>query len=159
FLDPLLGIDKTVDQVPAGFSVLLTRTFTIPSDAIGGSIITNEAELSSDQTAPVIATADVAVLVDPTLTISKTGLPPVARPGEVVFFRVQGVNTGNVPLFNIRFVDPLLGLVGTVASQDIGESLSLIIPFTVPADAVPGSTIVNTILVNSEQTGPLSASA
>ncbi|AZN41232.1 DUF7507 domain-containing protein [Paenibacillus albus] len=159
FLDPLLGIDKTVETVPAGFTVLLSRTFTIPADAIGGTIITNEAELSSDQTAPVIATADVAVIAAPELTISKTVFPPVALPGEVVFFRMQGVNTGNVPLFNISFNDPLLGLVGTVVSQDIGETLSLIVPFTVPADTVPGSTIVNTVLVGSEQTGLLSASA
>ncbi|QHW31015.1 DUF11 domain-containing protein [Paenibacillus rhizovicinus] len=159
FTDDLLGIDKTVDLIPAGFFSLLSRTFTIPLDARGGTILTNTAVLSTDETAPVSSTVQVTVLEDPKLEIVKTVFPPVAIPGEVVFFRLEGVNTGNVPLVNVRVSDPLLGLIGTVAFQEVGEALSIILPFTVPADAAPGVPIVNTMFVDSAQTGPLRASA
>ncbi|MFC5406178.1 DUF7507 domain-containing protein [Cohnella soli] len=159
FIDGLLGIDETVDSLAPGFFVIFTRTFTIPADARGGSIITNTATLSSAETPPITAIAQVTVADNPRLMLSKTALQPVAFPGEVVFFRVKGMNTGNVPLFNIRYADPLLGISGIVLAQDVGVVESLIIPFTVPTSAIPGETIVNTAFVDSTQTGPLGASA
>ncbi|TVX93740.1 DUF7507 domain-containing protein [Paenibacillus agilis] len=159
FTDELLGIDKTVDFVPAGFSVSLTQTFTIPADTIGGTVITNTAVLTTAETAPVTATVQVTVPADPQLTISKTVFPPTALPGEVVFFSLHGVNTGNVPLTNISYNDPLLSISGTVVSQDVGEVLSLIIPFTIPPTSTPGQPIINTAFVDSVQTGLLSTSA
>ncbi|MCR8842113.1 hypothetical protein NQ117_00300 [Paenibacillus sp. SC116] len=158
FTDELIGIDKTVESLPPGFFVNVSRTFTIPADARGDSVITNIATLSSDQTTPIIAVAQVTVAEDPELTISKTVFPPVAFPGEQVFFNMIGVNTGNVPLSNIRYSDPLLGINGIVQSQDVGVAVSLIVPFTIPANATPGEPIVNTVLLDSAQTGPLSTS-
>ncbi|WP_186786027.1 DUF7507 domain-containing protein [Paenibacillus agilis] len=158
FTDELIGIDKTVESIPPGFFVNVSRTFTIPADARGDSVITNIATLSSDQTTPIIAVAQVTVAEDPELTISKTVFPPVAFPGEQVFFNMIGVNTGNVPLSNIRYSDPLLGINGIVQSQDVGVAVSLIVPFTIPANATPGEPIVNTVLLDSAQTGPLSTS-
>ncbi|MBM7564942.1 DUF7507 domain-containing protein [Paenibacillus sacheonensis] len=159
FTDDLLGIDHIVDLIPAGLFVLLSRTYTIPEDALGGSIIANTAVLRSAETSPITSTAAVTVLARPSLAISKTVFPPIAFPGEVVFFRMEGVNTGNVPLTNIRYNDRLFGLAGSVVSQNVGEVITLIAPFVIPADAVPGETIVNTVLVDSAQTGPLSAAA
>ncbi|MBD8499220.1 DUF7507 domain-containing protein [Paenibacillus arenosi] len=158
FVDDFLGIDKTVDFLPADFFIILSRTFTIPADAVGGTVLTNTAILSSDQTEPISAAAEVTVASIPRLDISKTVFPPIALPGQTVFFQAQGVNTGNVPLSNIRYSDPLLGLNGTVLFQDIGAAVTLIIPFVVPPTAVPGETIVNTAFVDSAQTGPLSTS-
>ncbi|WP_442951189.1 DUF7507 domain-containing protein [Paenibacillus sp. 481] len=159
FIDDLLGIDKTVDFIPAGLFITLSRTFTIPANTRGGTVIVNTAVVSSAETAPVTATAQVTVPANPSLTISKTVFPPVAFPGEIVFFRAEGINTGNVPLVNLRYSDPLLGISGTIVSQDVGVVLSLIIPFTVPPTAIPGEKIVNTALVDSAQTGSLSTSA
>ncbi|MCR8842103.1 GEVED domain-containing protein [Paenibacillus sp. SC116] len=158
FVDDFLGIDKTVDFLPADFFIILSRTFTVPADAVGGTVLTNTAVLSSDQTEPISATAEVTVASLPRLDISKTVFPPIALPGQTVFFQARGVNTGNVPLTNIRYSDPLLGLNGTVVFQDIGAAVTLIIPFTVPPTSVPGETIVNTAFVDSAQTGPLSTS-
>ncbi|QJD82955.1 DUF7507 domain-containing protein [Cohnella herbarum] len=159
FTDDLLGIDKTVNLIPPGFFIILSRTFTIPEDARGGTVITNTAVLSSAETSPVSSTVQVTVADNPQLTISKTVFPTIAIPGEVVFFRLEGINTGNVPLVNIRYSDPLFGINGIVAMQDVGVAIAIIIPFTVPATASPGDTIVNTVLTDSVQTGPLSTAA
>ncbi|MEJ9222075.1 hypothetical protein P4H46_28205 [Paenibacillus glucanolyticus] len=159
FTDELIGIDKTVASLPPGFFVIVSRTFTIPADARGGTVITNVATLRSDQTAPITAEAAVTIASDPRLTISKTVFPTNALPGQEVFFRMEGTNTGNVPLFNINYSDPLLGINGIVQMQDVGVTVALIVPFTVPATAVPGETIVNTVLLNSAQTGQLSTAA
>ncbi|MCR8842108.1 hypothetical protein NQ117_00270 [Paenibacillus sp. SC116] len=152
FVDELLGIERSVDVIPAGFTIVTTRTFTIPADALGGSVILNTATLTSDETNPVTVNASVTVTSNPELTISKIVQPTTAFPGETVFFRMEGINTGNVPLTNIRYSDPLLGLSGVVLSQDVGAIQSLIVPFVVPPTAVPGSEIVNTVLVASDQT-------
>ncbi|OMF69648.1 DUF7507 domain-containing protein [Paenibacillus glucanolyticus] len=159
FVDELLGIDKTVEFIPVGFFISLTRTFTIPTDTRGGTTIVNTAVLSSAQTEPVTATAEVAITSDPKLAISKTVVPSTAFPGEIVFFNMIGINIGNVPLTNIQYNDPLLGLVGTVALQDVGATLTLIVPFAVPQTASPGDIIENTISVNSAQIGQQSTSA
>ncbi|WP_127492267.1 DUF7507 domain-containing protein [Paenibacillus glycanilyticus] len=159
FMDELLGIDETADTIPPGFTIQLSRTFTIPAGTRGGTVLTNTAVLSSNETPPVTASANVTIPADPRLEVTKTVFPPIALPGETVFFRMRGQNTGNVPLTNIRVSDPLLGIFATVVSQDVGEALSLIIPFTVPDNAVPGTPIVNTILAESSQIGLVRADA
>ncbi|ASS65385.1 MULTISPECIES: SdrD B-like domain-containing protein [unclassified Paenibacillus] len=159
FVDDLLGIDKTVEFVPTGFFIRLSRTFTIPADARGGTTILNTAVLNTAQTEPITATAEVAIPADPKLSISKTVFPATAFPGEIVFFNLIGVNTGNIRLTNIQYSDPFLGFNGTVASQDVGAVQFLIVPYTVPLTAMPGDLIHNTVTVSSSQIGQQSAAA
>ncbi|QAY65912.1 DUF11 domain-containing protein [Paenibacillus protaetiae] len=157
--DALLGLDQQVDILPIGFVIVISRSFQIPLDARGGTAIMNTAILTSAETQPVTASAQVAIRQVPRLELEKTVTPAIAYPGQRVFFRVSGTNTGNVPLFNIRYADHLLGPTGTVSVQDVGQQIELTLPLDIPENAVPGSEIVNTLLVNSEQTGTLSAAA
>ncbi|MCR8842107.1 hypothetical protein NQ117_00265 [Paenibacillus sp. SC116] len=154
FVDELLGIDRTVDLIPVGFFTVVSRTFTIPAGSLGGSTTVNIATASSDETEPVTAAVSITVRAIPQLALSKIVEPEVASPGETVFFRLAATNTGNVPLTNIRFADPFLRLVATVVSLDVGATVSAIVPFVVPTTAVPGSEIVNTLLVVSSQLAP-----
>ncbi|RUS47898.1 SdrD B-like domain-containing protein [Cohnella sp. AR92] len=156
-VDELLGLDKRVDFLPPGFFIQLSRTFRIPDGALGGSIVNNTVVLTTGETSPVTSTAEVTVQSVPRLSIEKTVFPPLAFPGETVFFHLRGTNTGNVALSNIRYSDPLLGPTGIVLFQTIGETIELVLPFVVPNDAIPGSEIVNTVFVDSQQTGPLTA--
>ncbi|WP_210190680.1 DUF11 domain-containing protein [Paenibacillus uliginis] len=96
FVDDFLGLDKTVEFIPAGFFIRLSRTFTIPADIRGETTIVNTALLSSAQTEPITATAEVATTADPKLAISKAVVPSTAFPGEIVFFNITGINIGNV---------------------------------------------------------------
>lgn len=159
FVDELLGIDKTVDFLPPGLVDILSRTYTIPAGTRGNTVITNTAALSANETPLVTASVDVSIPADPRLEITKSVFPPVALPGQTVFFRMHGVNTGNVPLTNIRVSDSLIGLFGTVASQDVGEAFTLILPYTVPNGAEPGIPIINTIIAESAQIGRVDAAA
>ncbi|MFB6475637.1 MULTISPECIES: hypothetical protein [Paenibacillus] len=52
---------------------------------------------------------------------------------------------------NIQYSDPLLGLNGISASQDVGAVEFLIVPYTVPLTASPGELIENTAIVSSAQ--------
>ncbi|MDR9853448.1 hypothetical protein RJP21_07545 [Paenibacillus sp. VCA1] len=159
FSDPLLGIENIFNAVPAGFFTTITRSFTIPQGTLGGTTLLNTAVFESPEIGEIEAEALVTVASVPQFELKKTVQPQSALPGQTVLFFLSVINTGNVPLQNIRLSDPLLGIQGTIVMQIPHETESLTIPFTVPATAAAGEKIVNTVQVSAPGISPRSAAA
>lgn len=150
FTDELLGIETIFNEVPAGFTTVITQAFTVPRNTLGGTRLLNTAIFESLEIGELEANAAVTILGVPKLDLKKTVRPSTALPGQRVTFLMSITNTGNVPLRNIQLADPLLRIQGLMISQNPGETTALVVPFIVPPNSVQGESIVNTFRV----TGP-----
>ena len=147
--DPLLGIVHIANEIPSDYFTIITQTFTVPPGTAGGTLLHNIVSFESPEIGRLEAEATVTVASIKRLDLRKQVSPTTALPGQTVFFTLRGVNTGNVTLHQVRFSDPLLNLQGVIAAQGPGEVQTAIIPFTVPATAVAGEQIVNTLIVSA----------
>ncbi len=155
--DALLGLNETIASLPANGSVTRTLSFTVPADALIGSIIRNTFTAESDQSPPLETASEVAVEAPPgpLLLIHKLSDRNSAAPGETVAYTLTVTNLLAVPQTNVVLADPLLGLSETIASLPGNGTVTRILSFTIPADAEIGSLIRNTFTVSSDQTPPL----
>ncbi|WP_308638311.1 DUF7507 domain-containing protein [Paenibacillus silvisoli] len=158
-IDPFFQLDYTFDSLAPGESRIIEANFTIPADTPGGTVFVNTVTVSSDQTPPISATASVATDFVFDMTIAKTVNYATALPGQTITYTIVVENTGNGPLFNVQVSDVFLGFQIEITELQAGAQQTCIVPYTIPADTVPGTTIVNTAIAASAQTGDRSASA
>ena len=134
-----------------GFSHHQARDIIPPFqyDANGNGVIDANETFSQnwDAAGEAIFNAGCVVPPEPDIDLEKTG-PDFADPGEVITYRFDVTNTGDVDLTDVHVTDPLLG--GTRITVDPptleangGEGVATA-QYTIPATAQPGSTIPNT---------------
>ncbi|MFK4168748.1 SBBP repeat-containing protein [Paenibacillus lautus] len=150
--DDLTGFSTIVPLLEVGQTELLQVPFLVPLETPPQTFI-NTATAVSNQTEPVSASAEITVSARPLLGVSKSPPSTTVTPGQTFTYTVILSNIGNVTLTNIHVTDPLLGLDQTIATIGVGETLELVIPFTVPAGTPIGSDIVNLITVTSVEAG------
>ncbi|WP_343861257.1 DUF7507 domain-containing protein, partial [Paenibacillus motobuensis] len=150
--DDLTGFSTIIPLLEVGQTELLQVPFLVPLETPPQTFI-NTVTAVSNETAPVTASAEVAVAARPLLGISKVPSSTTVTPGETFTYTITLSNIGNVPLTNILLIDPLLGLDQTIASLGVGETIELVVPFTVPQGTPIGSDIVNRLTVTSAESG------
>jgi uncharacterized repeat protein (TIGR01451 family) len=147
--DPLLGFFTVIPELPAFAVQIFEVVFTVPPGTPPG-FITNVVTVTSDQIPePQTAKSDIFVTETPSLLATKTVNPPAAAPGETVVFTITLQNIGNVDLINVRITDPLIGLDETLGDIPVGASVTIDWPFVIPADALAGVTIANTVIITA----------
>ncbi|WP_164779778.1 DUF7507 domain-containing protein [Paenibacillus kobensis] len=151
--DALFGLSETIPVLQANESVIRTFTFTVPADAVPGSIIRNTFIASSDQTPQQETINDVVVLEPPGPAIVIQKLPGLnaASPGETITYTLTVTNLRNFPQTNVVLLDEQLGFSETLAVLLANETITRTVTFVVPAGAVIGSIIRNTFIVSSDQ--------
>ncbi|QJC50802.1 DUF11 domain-containing protein [Paenibacillus albicereus] len=139
--DPFLGLDQVVDTLVPGARVSFTDTYTIPEDALAGTVITNTASAVTDQTPLIEQAASVTVLEVPDITLVKSVSPESARPGETVAYTLVVTNTGNTVLTSASVADPQGRLTQALPDLAPGESRTQTLLYRVPENAP--ETVVN----------------
>ncbi|QAY65894.1 DUF7507 domain-containing protein [Paenibacillus protaetiae] len=159
FEDPLFGLIQTAAVVPAGFTAQLELSYVIPEGTAAGTVIVNEVFVRADEVGERRASASVTAGPLPRLEISKQVRPQSVLPGQTVFFILRGTNTGNTPLTNVHMLDPMLQLEAVIGTLNVNESQSIVISYVIPDDAVPGTDLVNTFVIVSDELGGQLATA
>lgn len=142
--DPSLEVDETFN-LNIGDSVQLEIPFTVPVTAVQGEVITNIASVISDQVGPESANAEVVVLGQSSIRLTKTVVPESASPGTAVTYSFLVQNTGTTPLENVQLTDLLLGLIELIGDMAAGEVRTITFSYDIPDDAI--EPIINTGLV------------
>ncbi|WP_127529920.1 DUF7507 domain-containing protein [Paenibacillus kobensis] len=158
-ISDLFGLTHQFPELAPGGSETLLEDFEIPANAINGTVFVNNVTATSDQTAEVTASASVTAAAAPSLSISKSANVGTAQPDQSVLYTIIVTNTGNAPLSNVQVSDPTISLLRLIPLLAIGASVEILVPFQIPATALPGSIFTNTIAVVSEQTGVQSTEA
>lgn len=151
--DPFLSFLTVVPVLTRGTGLTLTLPYAISPETPPGTVLVNEAVVSSEQTPPVGAIAGVEVVARPVgdLELVKAVSPSQALPGSTVFYTITVHNPTQIPVTNIRLADAALGF---------DESLSLLRPdatsefrlaYTVPGDAPAGLVIANTVGASADE--------
>ncbi|SEG05365.1 CARDB domain-containing protein [Paenibacillus sp. UNC499MF] len=151
--DPLLGVNVTIDELAPGERAVREAIFIVPADAAADSIIRNTAAARSDQTPELQASAELMVSPSPAFIVRKRPSRTEARPGETVQYTIEVINTGNATLTGLKVDDDAIGLHQTVASLSPGGRVTFTGSFVIPANALAGTIISNTVAVVSSQTG------
>jgi len=101
-------IQQKLGELAAGEKREFAVTFTVqqPGRHCHRLLVTAEGGHSATATGCVTAKAAAAVQPEPQpgMSVSKTG-PKVSSVGQIVEFRIEVRNTGNMPLTNVRIVD------------------------------------------------------
>nr|WP_255654254.1 CARDB domain-containing protein [Cohnella sp. REN36] len=150
--DDLTGFSTIIPLLAVGQTELLHIPFLVPLETPPQTFL-NTVTAASNETAPESASAEFTVSARPLLGVSKTPSSTTVTPGQTFTYTVTLSNIGNVPLTNIHVTDPLLGLKQTIAALAVGETVELVIPFTVPQETPIGSDIVNLLTVTSAEAG------
>lgn len=148
--DPFLGFFEIL-PILNPFEVFIIKLPFIVSEQFPPGIVFNEVFVRADQIRdPIIAIAEVLVTENPILDATKTVSPTSAAPGETVVFTIRLTNLGNVDLFNVRIVDPLLGLDQSIGTLTVGSSFQIDWPFVIPAGQPTGLTIANATEITAD---------
>ncbi|MFF2090574.1 SBBP repeat-containing protein [Paenibacillus sp. NPDC058174] len=154
-IDPLLGLDQTIGNIPVGGSINIDWPFEIPLDAQVGFTIANVLQISADNLPqPERVGTVVEVLPAPRLSLEKSADRIVVLPGETLNFSVTLTNSGNIALTNITVTDDLAGFSFDIPSLAAGQTESFQLPFLVPLE-VPPRVYTNTAMAISDQTAPV----
>jgi uncharacterized repeat protein (TIGR01451 family) len=147
-----------------GESLTCTATYTVqPADVTAGAV-TNTASATVGGVTSGTASATVGLAA---LTIAKTADPTSTGTTGPISYTITVTNTGTVDLTGVVLTDPLTSGASLVSGDttnpgvlDVGEIWIYGATYTVtPADLTAGTPIVNTATVDTDQTGPASASA
>ncbi|WP_164545502.1 DUF7507 domain-containing protein [Paenibacillus albus] len=155
--DPLLNISETIASLASGESITLVADYTVPEGTPAYSFVTNVVTAVSSETPPATTSSSVLVLPDPRLSLTKL-LPTIGLPGQKLRMSLYFVNQGNVTLHNILLVDEPVSLSFHLEELIPGASELGFLWFIIPTDAQPGSRIVNTAVISSNETGRTEAS-
>jgi uncharacterized repeat protein (TIGR01451 family) len=132
-----------------------------------GGNLSNTVTADSAESAPTTDTLDIPIVQNPALTIAKSANPTSTSTTGPIAYTITVTNTGTVDLTGVVLIDPLAAGASLVSGDttdpgvlDVGEIWIYGATYTVtPADLTAGSPIVNTATVDTDQTGPASASA
>lgn len=149
--DTLTGFSETIPALLPGETAIRTTPFTVPASTPSGTTIINTLLVSSDQTEQQRVNLDTVVQTLPALptllTVQKLTDRTVAGPGETIQFIAVVTNTGTSPATNITVTDSLTGTESVIPGLAPGETTRAAFLFTIPAGAVQGTQIVNTVTV------------
>ncbi|QJC54070.1 DUF11 domain-containing protein [Paenibacillus albicereus] len=157
--DPLAGLDSIVPTLAPGGEISLTATFVVPADAPAQTVLVNTAIAASDQTAPVEASARVAISPASALTIVKTADRTEAAPMETITYTIVVTNVGPVRVANVLIEDGEAGILLRVPLLEPGETVTVPAVRIVPPGTLAGTVLANTAYAQSDQTATVSATA
>ncbi|WP_339279129.1 SpaA isopeptide-forming pilin-related protein [Paenibacillus sp. FSL W8-1187] len=157
--DPLSGLDSVVPTLAPGGEISLTATFVVPADAPPQTVLVNTAVAASDQTAPLEASARVAIAPASALTIVKTADRAEAAPLEAIAYTIVVTNAGPVRVTNVLIEDDEAGVQLRVPLLEPGESIVVPAARIVPPGLAAGTVLDNTAYALSDQTATVSATA
>ncbi|MUT67491.1 SBBP repeat-containing protein [Paenibacillus sp. NEAU-GSW1] len=140
---PSLDVDKT--EV---INVQLLVPLQTPPRTYSNTVIA-----ISNEAPAVSADFEVEVAAVPLLGIRKTPDRESVSPGQTLNYTIVLENIGNVPITGIQITDELLQYAAPASDLAVGEAREMIIPYTVPLDAIIGSQIINLLTVESAQLG------
>ncbi|QAY65893.1 DUF7507 domain-containing protein [Paenibacillus protaetiae] len=154
--DAMLGIHEVVPLLEVNETLVRTGSFTVPPNAVNGSVITNVFIVSSDQTFAQAAEFGITVQSGPpgpptTLAASKLADRNIAAPGEEVNYTVEVSNVGPNPATVIIVSDSLTGTNNIVPVLAPGETARLFYSFILPEQALQGTVFANRVTVASPE--------
>ncbi|WP_168735746.1 DUF7507 domain-containing protein [Cohnella fermenti] len=151
--DSLTGFSSFVQAIAPGGRVFLTFSYDVPPGTPQGVVVHNQVLVTSPQTNPTEAEADVVILLRSTsLRLTKTVDPSVAAPGSVVSFFVTVTNTTTVPLTDVRVFDNLASFQTSIPVLAPGETRSYVLPFRIPDGTAGGTVFLNVATAFSAET-------
>ncbi|WP_415782732.1 hypothetical protein, partial [Cohnella lubricantis] len=149
--DTLTGFTQTIPELAVNETQTVLVPFTIPVGTLIGSQILNVATITAPGAQPATSGVSVTV-VSADLAISKEGSQAVALPGDTVIYTFTVSNLTPDPQTNVALSDPLTGFAETIPLLAPGDTIVRTAAFTIPASAVNGAVIENTLTVSSDQT-------
>ncbi|MBJ9993651.1 DUF7948 domain-containing protein, partial [Paenibacillus sp. S28] len=156
-VDPLIGLEELIGDIPVGAVISIDWPFVIPPDAQAGLTISNILTITAlNLPEPEEVGTVVEVLPVPRLEIHKTADRRFVLPDETVIFTIEIINTGNTDIINVHVTDDLTGFEISIPVLSIGESQIFTIPFFVPLETPP-QTFTNTAVAFSDQSEPVFA--
>lgn len=161
--DPVLGLTIAQAQLLPGESFRFEFVYVASTVPPGGVLVnTAVATGTAEDGTPVRsneAVARLTIVTVPELLFSKTADRTEVLQGNTVLYTIQVVNVGDVALTNVRVTDPDLGLNETIRSLAPGQTAEFQRTYTVPLTVPPGTVLVNTAIVRSDETDPQQDSA
>ena len=133
--DNVLGAIGTVGNLAVGASAHLTKDFTVPT---GVTSVTNTATACGVDSGNVQVCASdhhTLIVIHPTINIVKTANPTTADPGQTVTYTYVVTNTGDTILHDVVVTDNVIGAIGTIATLNPNQSVTLTKSFTVAANS------------------------
>ncbi len=115
---PVLGIGQTV---PVSVTTALTQSTHNVGTAVG---YYGEAETQFFGSVSDTSDADVLV-VNPSVQILKSAAPSPVVNGTTVTYTFVVINTGDVPLYDLKVEDPTLGFSDTIATLGVSQQTTL----------------------------------
>jgi uncharacterized repeat protein (TIGR01451 family) len=152
------------DFLDPGESITCTATYTVQAADVTAGSVTNTALATVDGVTSNSSSKKVGLAA---LTISKTADPTSTSATGPITYTITVTNTGGADLTGVTLTDPLTA-GGSLASGDttdpgvlnVGETWIYSATYTVTqADLDAGTAIVNSAAVDTDQTGPSSATA
>ncbi|GAA4862362.1 hypothetical protein GCM10023310_47190 [Paenibacillus vulneris] len=160
-MDATLQLHLTIGDMKAGDAFLLDIPVSIDIVQAGQTIVnTAVAEsLTSGERLTAMDAATLTIVAEPSIGFTKTVNHSHIQQGGTVLYTISVVNTGLIPLTNVRITDPALSFQTIVPLLQPNEVQTFDISFTVPLTVPAGTVITNTAVVVSDQTEPLEAEA
>jgi len=135
-----------------------------------GTILTNVATVTTDETDPQKSSATTPIVQTPKLAITKTAVVEdgtADKAGDVIDYTIAIKNTGNVTLSSVNVTDSMPGVTlgsptedtNTNQKLDVGETWTYTFKKTLTQDDIDaGGTVTNTAKVTTNKTSEQSAS-
>ncbi|QKS44683.1 DUF11 domain-containing protein [Paenibacillus cellulosilyticus] len=151
--DSLTGTQFVLPSLAPGEKKFVTFSYTVPVNTKQGTVIHNVVLVTSPQTDPITAEADVPIaLPHALLELTKTADRPSAKPGETVYFRISVTNKSAIDLHTVRVFDNLTQFSTVIPVLHPGETRAFAQTFQIPLDARGGDVFVNTATAFSDET-------
>lgn len=151
--DSLTGTQHLLLSLAPMETKYVTFSYVVPIETKQGTNIHNVVHVTSPQTDPTSAEANVPVaLPHHLLELSKTADRSSAKPGETVFFRISVTNRSTIDLHTVRVFDNLTHFSTVIPVLRPGETRAFAQTFQIPRDAKGGDIFVNTATTFSDET-------
>ncbi|GMK39735.1 hypothetical protein PCCS19_27900 [Paenibacillus sp. CCS19] len=156
-LDSLTGSSTTIPVIAPGDVSFAFFTYTVPTDTVQGTVISNRAttiwnELPPDVTSEFGEARIVVASPRSLLELSATATPELAAPGQTVTKTIAVRNRSAMALTNVRVIDPLLQFSTVIPALGPGEFREFVLLYVVPTDSRGATVFLNRLAVFSDQT-------
>jgi len=158
--DSILGDLEEKLELQLGEAITLNPTYTIPHPYPSTDLNNTVTVVGRDELGLVVSNSSSwsIVVPHPSITIEKTA-PKAAYQGSTITYNITITNTGDVGLFNVKIIDPVLGINHTMLGPFTGTTKlykDFVVPFT-DSNAITNTANVTSIccigtLVNDTDT-------